>query len=508
MKPIKQIIILKETNRLSIRDISKILNIPRSTISDYLRRFKQSKLGVNDLETLSEKDIYRALFPEEELRHEFDKDKAALDYSYIHNELKRPHVTRYLLWEEYCEKHPQGYSYSQFCHLYRDWTKRVHVSMRQNHKAGEKMFVDYSGLKAEIIDKDTGEIQEVEIFVAVLGASGYTYAEASRDQKKFSFVSSHIHAFEYFGGVSEILVPDNLKSAITQADLYDPTVNETYQDMASHYDTIVIPARPYKPKDKSKVELSVKLVQRWILARIRHQQFFSINELNCTIWNSLDYLNNKEIRKFAKSRKELYEEFDRPALKPLPARPYEIRQFKYARVNIDYHIEVEGCYYSVPYQLAGREVHAIYNLSLIEIFHDNKRVASHQRLYGKGKYSTNVLHMASAHRAYAQWSPSRIIGWAEKYGPNTKELIKSIMNKRPHPEMGYRTCLGILNAAKAYNNKEVIEQVSLKLLNMDSYRVGHFKSILKHKTYNMDDSKELLDRPPDHENIRGQDYYN
>lgn len=359
MRRIKKVIQLSLEAQLSVREIAGALDIPKSTVSDYLHHFQESGLSLSDLEEKDSETLYGLLFPKPP-KKESTPRKVMPDFIRIHQELRRKHVTRLLLWEEYREAHPDSYSYTQFCELYNRFRKTLSISMRQVHRAGEKTFVDYSGLTMEFFDKESGEIREAEIFVAVLGASGYTFAEASCDQKKGSFIASHINAFEFFGGVSEILIPDNLKSGVTRADRYEPLLNESYQDMAAHYGAVVIPARPYTPKDKPKVELSVKLVQRWILARLRHRQFFSIEELNEAIRELLDSLNRRPMKKFAKSRYDLYLELDRPALKPLPAHPYRLRQFKVSRVNVEYHVEVEKSYYSVPYQLTGKEVDPLF----------------------------------------------------------------------------------------------------------------------------------------------------
>jgi transposase len=386
--------------------------------------------------------------------------------------------------------------------------------MRQVHKAGEKTFIDYSGLTMEIIDPQSGEIYPAEIFVAVLGASGYTFAEASCDQKKGSFIASHINAFEFFGGVSEILTPDNLKSGVTRADRYEPLLNESYQDMAAHYGAVVIPARPYTPKDKPKVELSVKLVQRWILARLRHRQFFrlrhrqffSIEELNEAIWELLDSLNRRPMKKFGKSRYDLYLELDRPALKALPSQPYRLRQFKVSRVSVEYHVEVEKSYYSVPYQLIGKEVNIRYSDKLVEIFYNNKRIALHSRLHQAGAYSTQKAHMAAAHRAYAHQTPSNLIGRAARFGEKTKTLVTDILNRRPHPQMGIRSCSGILKAAR-HLEAEVMEAICEKMLELESYTLTSFRSILKHKTYMKTEPQTATTPESIHENIRGNNYY-
>lgn len=504
MRSIKEIINLHVKRDVSVRQISRSLSLPRSTIADYLRRYRANGLSLKDIQDLDDESLYRILFPHR--RKSIESKKETPDFAYVHQELKRRGVTRLLLWEEYREQNPDGYGYTQFCELYKQWNKKVTVTMRQVHKAGEKMFVDYSGLTMGIIDQHTGKIKQSEIFVACLGASGYSFAEVSISQKKACFINSHSNAYYYFGGVTAVTVPDNLKSAVTTFDWYEPNINAGYQDMADYYGTVIIPARPYKPKDKAKVELSVKLVQRWILAKLRNRQFFSVSELNQEIRPLLDELNNRKIRLLGKSRRELYEELDKPALKPLPLEKYRYHEFKLCRVNIDYHIQLEKCYYSVPYQLAKKEVEARYSDYTVKIFHQNKRVAVHNRLHHPGAYSTIKEHMASAHRAYAEWTPSRLIGWSKSFGKNTEELIEAILNKKPHPEMGFRSCIGILNTAKEYDN-EIVEAVSEKVLSLNAYQVKTFRSILKNKTYTK--QKPALTITPDnnHENVRGEGYY-
>lgn len=289
-------------------------------------------------------------------------------------------------------------------------------------------------------------------------------------------------------------------------DWYEPNINASYQDMADYYATVIIPARPYKPKDKAKVELSVKLVQRWILAKLRHRQFFSISELNQAIRPLLNELNNRKIKLLDKSRRQLYEEFDLPALKPLPLEKYRYHEFKLCRVNIDYHIQLEKCFYSVPYQLVKKEVEVRYSDYTVKIFHQNKRVAIHNRLLRPGAYSTQKEHLASAHRVYADWTPSRLVSWSKHFGINTQMLIETILNKKPHPEMGFRSCIGILNTAKAYDN-EIVEAVSEKVLTLNAYQVKTFRSILKNKTYKQEKTP-LASTPNNHHvNVRGEDYY-
>ena len=504
MKHIRKIIELHELTGLSVREIKNALNLPKSTVGDYLKTWEAGNLTLEQLRVLNDDQVYTALFGEKPK----GSSRPLPDFAKMNTELKKKHVTRSLLWEEYRAQHPDGLGYSQFCEHYRLWSKKVSVSMRQTHKAGEKLFVDYSGLTMEIIDPKTGEISKAEVFVAALGASGYSYAEASMSQKKHDFIASHVRAFRFFGGCTEVLVPDNLRSAVSQANWYDPDINESYQDMADHYGTVVLPARPYKPKDKSKAELSVKLVQRWILAKLRHLKFFSLYELNQAIWELLEDLNNRKMRHLNKSRRELFEELDQPALKALPNRTYIYKDFKDCKVNIDYHIQLEADYYSVPYQLAGKVVRARYTSTTVEIYHENKRVAVHQRGPGKGVAATISDHMASAHRAMVEWTPSKIISWGKGHGPYTGELFEEILATKPHPEMGFRTCLGILSRAKGQDNS-CIEAVSRRMLELKLYRVKNFKNILSNKSYEQDLAEPLEMTPPDshHDNVRGEECY-
>lgn len=505
MRHIKKVIDLSSTTLLSVRDIEKVTGLPRSTVNDYLRRFKDSGLSSEHLAELSESQIYRKLF-QEPVRY---RGKAKPDFCYIHNELKRPHVTRQLLWEEYKEQHPDGFGYTQFCYHLAEWAKKLSLSMRQIHRAGEKLFIDYSGLKGKITDPLSGAVEEVDIFVSTHGASSYTYAEASANQQLASFITSHINAFEYYEGVPQILVPDNLKSAVTKADRYDALINESYQDMAEHYNTVVIPARPYKPQDKSKVELAVKLVQRWILAKIRNEVFYSIEALNKRIRECLEYYNHKTIRTLGKSRYELFLELDKPALQALPEVRYEFKEFKYVRVEMDYHITLADAFYSVPYQLKGKEVQTRFNQTTVDVYFNNRLVAVHPRLTKKGQVSTLKEHLPEAHRQYAFQSPSALIDQALDIGPETARLIKTILEEDKHPEKSYRRAFGLLRAARKHNNHKESELASAKMLSLNIKRVFHFESILKRKVWDLPDNDILF--PPltaADENVRGSDYYN
>jgi transposase len=505
MNKIAKVLELHSNTSLSIRAIERAVRLPGSTVNDYIRRFGESDLSYARLSDLNESEIYQKLFPGNSVQ----RGKIKPDFAKINRALRKKHITRQLLWEEYKEQNPEGFGYTQFCYHLKRWQKKLTVSMRQIHKAGEKLFIDYSGLQGEITDRKTGEKRKVEIFVATLGASGYTYAEASESQKLESFLDSHVNAFEFFEGVTEIIVPDNLKSAVTKAHRYDPQINAGYQDMADHYNTVVIPARPYRPKDKSKVELAVKLVQRWILARIRNEIFFSIEELNTRIRGLLDYYNGKIIKALGKSRKELFYELDKPVLKALPQHRYEFKNVRWRRVNVDYHIEIEGSYYSVPYQLAGKEVIARYNRRIVDISFNNKSIALHPRLSEVNQASTAKEHMPASHRRYAGTSPSALIKQAEAIGPETGRLIHKIISEDKHPEKGYRSAYGILRAARKHKNDRETEAAAAKMLALDIKRVFHFESILKRKTWQTAEDENILLPQVNSasENIRGNGYY-
>jgi transposase len=434
-------------------------------------------------------------------------EPATPDWVVVHTELKRKGVTLQLLWEEYKERHAYGWQYSWFCGHYQEYAKKLNPSMRQAHKAGEKLFVDYAGQTVPIVDRETGEAHAAQIFVGVLGASSYTYAEGTWTQSLPDWIGSHVRAFEYFGGVPEIVVPDNLKSGVTKPCRYEPDINPTYQEMAMHYGVAVLPARIKKPRDKAKVEAGVQLVERWILARLRHRTFFSLTELNIAIRELLERLNGRPFRKLpGQSRWSLFETLEKPALRPLPAQRYEYAQWKKARVSIDYHIEVEGHYYSVPYKLVREEVEVRLAGATVEVFYKSNRIASHPRSHVAGRHTTVKDHMPKAHQRYGEWSPSRIIKWAAKTGPNTALAVEKIMASRPHPEQGYRSCLGLLRLEKDYGPARLEAACQRALaLNVPTYQ--SVKSILKEK----------LDRQPlfpaeelpviEHPHIRGSDYY-
>jgi transposase len=413
-----------------------------------------------------------------------------------------------LLWQEYKTLNPDGYQYSQFCHLYRQWVGCVDAVMRQVHRAGEKMFVDYAGQTVSIYELASKQPREAQIFIAVLGASNYTYAEATWTQTLPDWIVSHRRAYEYIGGVPEVTVPDNLKSGVKDPCFYDPDINPTYLDMARHYGTAVIPARVAKPKDKAKVEVAVQIVERWILARLRNHEFFSLQQLNETIESLLVELNKKPFQKLPGCRCSMFEAVDKPALKPLPQQSYQFAEWKKARVNIDYHIEVDRHYYSVPHQLIKRQIDVRITNTTIECLYKNKRVASHIRSHQQGRHTTIKEHMPKSHQKMAEWTPDRFIRWAKKIGPQTVQLIMTVLSSRPHPQQGFRSALGILRLAKSYGDHR-LEAACKRALMIGSTSYRSVASILKNGLDQRPLAKPVKDQPAIlHTNVRGSQYYN
>jgi transposase len=485
------------------RAIAKACGVGVGTVSEYVGRVRRAGLGWPLPTELDEGALEARLFPVPGPVRE----RVAPDLALIHQELKRAGVTLQLLWEEYRQVHGEGYGYSQFCELYRRWAARLKPTMRQQHRAGEKTFIDFSGKRPHLVDRRTGEEIPVELFVAVLGASCYTFAEATRTQQLHDWVDAHTRMLEYFCGSSAVWVPDQLKSAITGSCRYEPGVNRSYQELATHYDAVVVPARPRKPQDKAKVESMVLVVQRWILARLRNQTFFELAELNAAIGDLLEQLNGRPMQKIGKSRRELWEQLDRPALKPLPASRYELAHWKLCRVNIDYHVEVDRHPYSVPYQLVHEEVEARYTASVVEVYFKGRRVVSHPRRYDH-QPSTLPEHMPSSHRAHAEWTPSRLIHWAEKTGAATGRVVAGILKSRPHPEQGYRACLGLMRLGRRYGC-ERLEAACERAEHLRSYSYRTVKNILASAQDRLpfEDESAANDATATHDNIRGATYY-
>jgi transposase len=506
MRHLHEILRLRHESKLSQREIARSLSIGLGTVSEFLGRAERAGLCWPVPEGLDDRVLAERFYP----ARVGGRPRPLPEMAYVHAELRRPGVTLQRLWVEYLEADPGGYRYSQFCEHYRRWSRKLSPTMRQVHRAGEKVFLDFSGKKPHLVNRATGELVEVELFVGVLGASSYTYAEAVESQELSSWCGAHVRMLEYFGGVPEVFVPDNLKSAITQACRYEPQVNRTYQDLAGHYGAVVIPARPYKPRDKAKVEAGVLVAQRFILAALRNRTFFDLASLNAAIFERLEALNNRPIKKLGLSRRELFERLDHPALRPLPANRFELAQWKDCGVNIDYHVVVDHNYYSVPFQFIGQRLEARVTEKIVELFFQSRRVASHPRRRGRGHYATEIAHMPQSHRDHAEWSPSRLIAWGKKTGEATGLLVEKILSERPHPEQGYRSCLGILRLSKRYGESRM-EAACQKAVRLSSYSYQTVKNIL---AAGLETSREQepagaasTTTLPAHENIRGADYY-
>jgi transposase len=505
MRRIKEVLRLKFDLELSERQIARSCSIARSTVGEYLTRAANAGLSWPVPAELDDGQLEGRLFPR--IPREPGHSRPEPDFNTIHNELRRhKSVTLQLLWQEYKQANSHGYQYSQFCDLYRAWAKKLDLVLRQPHRAGEKLFVDYAGQTVPIIEA-TGDITDASIFVAVLGASNYTYADASAKQDLESWINSHVRAFEFFGGCPAVLIPDNLKSGVIHPCRYEPDLNPTYQEMAEHYGVAVMPARPRKPRDKAKVESGVLVVERWILAALRHRRFFSIAELNETIAELLQKLNRHPFRKLPGSRAEWFAAIDRPALRPLPAERYSFAHWKEARVNIDYHVELERHFYSVPYSLVSQKVDLRYDSATVEVFHRGVRVASHPRSHRAGAATTWEQHRPKSHAQYMSWTPSRLMEWAGRAGPATAAVAEAILKSHRFPEQGYRSCLGLIRLASRFGNDRM-EAACTRAL---KYNACSYKSVQSILDKGLDRQHDYEQAPASlpllHENIRGGDYF-
>jgi len=507
MRKIKEVLRLRFELGLGQRQIARSCSIGQATVHEYLTRAKAAGLSWPLADDCDDGRLEGALFGPHPPAAE--SPRPLPDFAGIHEQLKQHrHLTLLLLWEEYRQKQPDGYGYSFFCERYQQWRRKLDVVLRQEHKAGEKMFVDWAGMTIPLYDPTTGQVSQASLFVAVLGASSYTYAEATRDQQMEAWIQAHIHALEFFGGAPKLVVPDNAKTGVTKACRYDPDLNPTYQEMAMHYGVGVVPARPYKPRDKAKVESGVLLAERWIIAALRHRQFFDLAGLNQAIRELLKRLNERSFRKRDGSRASLFITLDRHALRPLPAERFDLSEWSRAKVSIDYHISFDGSLYSAPYALTGEVVEVRSTPTTIEIFHKSQRVASHLRARTRGQTITNSEHRPKSHQAHLEWTPSRMVHWAQSIGPHTARLFERILADKPHPEMGYRSCLGIIRLAGQYSMARM-EAAAERALLTGACRYQSVKSILKSGL----DQQPIAASPPPasapspHDNIRGSEYF-
>jgi len=507
MRKIKEILRLHYEQKLGQRQIARSTNVSQSTVHEYLARAHTAGLGWPLGEEWDDVRLAAVLFPPAQPASKPARHPQP-DFTAVRQERQKHHeLTLELLWEEYREQHPGGYSYSRFCKLYRCWKKRQDVVLRQEHIPGEKLFLDWAGATIAI-HHDDGTTTAAPLFVSALGVSSYTYAEATANQQMENWLKVQMNAFEFYGGCPRLLIPDNTKTGVSRACIYEPDLNPTYQEFAVHYRVAVLPTRPRKPRDKAKVESAVQVVQRWIVMRLRHRRMLSLAECNEAIRELLEYLNQRPFRKRRdESRASLFANTDRPALQPLPPARYDLSHWSQARVNIDYHIAFDANFYSVPYALVGEVVDVRATPATVEIFHHSKRVASHLRSRGRNQNISHAGHRPKSHQAHLEWTPSRMVEWAGKVGPHTAQMVSRILNEKPHPEMGYRACLGLIRLARKHS-PERMEAACQRGLLTGAIGYRHIRSILENQL----DSQPLPAAPPsrtapDHENLRGPEYF-
>jgi transposase len=505
MRQVREVLRLKHAAGLSDRRIAASIGISRYTVAEYLRRASVVGITWPVPAELDDTALEARLFsPPFAVREPL---RPQPDWPRIHAELRRPGVTLLLLWEEYCSGQPAGYGYSRFCDLYREWRAGASPTMRQTHVAGDRLFVDFAGQTVAIIDPLTGVSRPAQVFVAALGASNYTYAEARWTQGLADWIGCHVNALAFLGGVTHQIVCDNLKAGVTAACRYEPGINRTYQEMAAHYGSAIVPTRVRKPRDKAKVEVAVQVVQRWVLARLRHRQFFSLAELNAIIRELIDELNNRTMRRIGCCRRALFEAIERSALKPLPLEPFEYAEWKRCRAGLDYHVEVHGHWYSVPFRLIREVLEVRITDRTVEIFHRGVRVAAHARNPLQHRHTTVPDHMPSAHRRYADWTLGRLRREAGQIGPATSGLVELILKAKPHPEQGFRACLGILRLVRSYG-AERVEAACQRGIDIGARTYGSIVSILRNNLDRAHRPQPVPDAPPvQHGNIRGGDYY-
>ena len=520
MRDVKKLFHLRYELGISVRQTAESLGVGKSTIFDYELRAKKSGLtSYEQIETLTTDQLMQKLFPTEESHSNLSDTGQTKKYivdqrpipnwaEFHHQLTKNKNLTRALLWEEYKKENPNGYQLTRFCTLYSEWKKTLSLSMRQDHIGGEKIFIDYAGAQVEVIDDQTGEVRLSSIFVGTLGASSYTYVEATWSQSLSDWLMSHQRMFEFFGGSSKILVPDNLKSGVTKPNRYEAKINDSYAELAEHYGCCVIPARVRKPKDKGKVEVAVQIVQRWIVAALRNTRFYSLEELNEQIQVLLKKLNNKKMKVFNKSRHELFLELDFKNLNPLPKNPYEFGVWKTATVNIDYHVSFDKNFYSVPNQHIKKQIEIRATNTTVEIYLNLERIASHRRSFLENRFVTNPEHRPKAHQAMSEWSPERMISWAGSKGFSVESFVKEMLSRKVHPEQSYRSILGVIRLADKYGATK-LQTACEMALKVQSINYMTIKNILENKMdeQQIKQEKDQLNLFSDHENVRGQDYY-
>lgn len=504
MRRIRDCLRLNFEAKMNQNQISRTLKIGRATVQSYFSRFNQSGLNWETVCDYSDEQLELSLFKKSTDNTTTISDRPLPDFKYIHKEMKRPCVTLQLLWEEYIETNPASLKRSQFCWHYKQWRKKQNGSMRQIHKGGEKLFVDYSGKRPELIDLETGEIRKVELFVVAWGASQYLYAEAQESQGLEDWIMGHVRAFEYFGCVPQLVVPDNLKSGVDKACIYDPDINRTYQELSHHYGFGVLPARPIKPKDKSKVENGVQIVQRWILARLRNRSFFTLKELNSAIFELIEVCNKKRFQKMPYSREELFLDLDKPNALNLVENRFEFCKWYYPTISPDYHIEIDKRYYSVPWKYYGKSISVRLLRQTVEVYHGRERIAIHPRSTKAYTSTTDIKHLPEKHQKYAWWTLDNIMKRSRVIGKSTEMLIDTIIKSKIHPLQGHRPAQGILRLANTYGETRLESACSIAL-EFGFTRVRQIRDMLKNgKDKQVAVSQKTVENK---ENVRGKDYY-
>jgi transposase len=508
MRHVREILRLTFSGDVAGREIARRLGIAPSTVRAAVERFRSSGLSWPLDDDMSDEALEERLYGAAGCK-QGHRRHAEPDWSRIHRELKRKHVTLSILWEEYIEQNPGGYyRYSRFCELYRTWEARLSVTMRQSHASGDKLFVDYAGDGVPVVNRLTGEVRQAQIFVAVMGASNFTYAEATWTQGLADWISAHTRALEAIGGVPNLIVPDNTKVAVIKSCLFDPQINRTYADMAAHYGTAILPARPRRPRDKAKVEQGVLIIERLLLGRLRNRVFFSLAEVNTAIAELLNSLNeHRVIRRLGLTRRQLLEQLDRPALKPLPTERYVFAEWRVRRAGVDYHIDIDHHYYSVPYRFARAELEVRITARTVEVFAKGQRIAAHRRMSGNYGHTTLPEHMPSSHRRYADWTVDRIRQDAACIGQAVAALCELILERKPHPEQGFRACLGIIRLTKVFGISRV-EAAAARAIDIGAYTYASVKSILDNNLDRYPAQKRAADGDTIlHANVRGARYY-
>lgn len=506
MSKIRHILQLHKQGRSKLL-IAQQTGIARNTIKKYLKAFIQSGQSYDEINSLSDKDL-EDLFIQPDEKPLTEKHRILFDlFPQLDKELRKKGITRQILWQEYKQQYPDGVGRSQFNHYFALWKKQVNPRMRMDHKAGDKLYVDFAGDKLQIIDKQTGEIQDVEVFVAVLGASQLTYAEAVMTQQKEDFIGACENALHYYGGVPAAIVPDNLKSAVIKSSKYEPVLNETFADFAQHYNTAILPARAYRPRDKALVENAVRILYTRVYAKLRGKNFFSLDELNTAIRKELEEHNNVLLTGRNYSRRQQFDEIEKAVLLPLPELRYELKKTLFVTVMRNGHVSLhpDKHYYSVPYKFIGKKVKLLYSRRSVEIFYNYERIALHKRLKSPYNYTTDKEHLASSHRFVSDWTPERFLTWAEGIDEDVRLYILKILNRKQHPEQAYKSCVGVLGFAKKVGNERLIKACR-RALGYGLYNYKTIQKILENGLEDQSEENEQLQMPL-HDNIRGEEYY-